>query len=342
MFQQHQGESLSEAWTRFKDLLQKVRHYGIGLWLQVQIFYDHVNPATRRTIGQSAGGKLRDKNIEESWALIEDLAIYDNKSWNDLRDFAKPVKAISLPHDVPNASDRRLIELENQVQRLMESHLAPKPYVQVTKSLLHVRFVVAPTTLNIAWKISSKLLLIMHPRVSTKREVHIGKLKLLEDFHVNDMEKDPTCPLLVAIGFLATAGAVIDCKKAKIAVGEGITRSIFRVEEIDLGVEYEIARDAELNPFKDVLVFRNMVQFLGTIAINLKGNIWESKELIEKKIDWNKPPKERDGAWHIKIELIDPNGEKFNKTFQSIPATRKLSEKENPREIIDLEHFHDS
>nr|GEW31351.1 zinc finger, CCHC-type [Tanacetum cinerariifolium] len=33
MFQQHQGESLSEAWTRFKDLLQKVLHYGIDRWL---------------------------------------------------------------------------------------------------------------------------------------------------------------------------------------------------------------------------------------------------------------------------------------------------------------------
>nr|GEV68922.1 hypothetical protein [Tanacetum cinerariifolium] len=30
MFQQHHGESLSEAWTRFKDLLQKVPHHGIN------------------------------------------------------------------------------------------------------------------------------------------------------------------------------------------------------------------------------------------------------------------------------------------------------------------------
>ncbi|GJY06963.1 MAK10-like protein [Tanacetum coccineum] len=35
MFQQHHGESLSEAWTRFKDLLQKVPHHGIDLWLQI-------------------------------------------------------------------------------------------------------------------------------------------------------------------------------------------------------------------------------------------------------------------------------------------------------------------
>nr|GFA84452.1 zinc finger, CCHC-type [Tanacetum cinerariifolium] len=33
MFQQHHGESLSEAWTRFKDLLQKFPHHGIDLWL---------------------------------------------------------------------------------------------------------------------------------------------------------------------------------------------------------------------------------------------------------------------------------------------------------------------
>ncbi|GJW09710.1 hypothetical protein Tco_1575537 [Tanacetum coccineum] len=98
--QKNNGESLSEAWTRFKDLLQKVPHHGIDLWLQ---------------------------------ALLEDLALYDNESWNDPRDFAKPVKAIALPQDVPSTSDRRLIELENQVQRLMEAHLAPTQPTQVNK-----------------------------------------------------------------------------------------------------------------------------------------------------------------------------------------------------------------
>ncbi|GJW99059.1 hypothetical protein Tco_0180867, partial [Tanacetum coccineum] len=98
-----------------------------------QIFNDHVNPVTRRTIDQSASGKLRDRNAEESWALLEDLALYDNKSWNDSRDFAKLVKAIALPQDVPSTSDRRLIELENQVQCLMEAHLAPTQPTQVNK-----------------------------------------------------------------------------------------------------------------------------------------------------------------------------------------------------------------
>ncbi|GJT97777.1 hypothetical protein Tco_1093295 [Tanacetum coccineum] len=55
---------------------------------------------------------------------MQDLALYDNESWNDPKDIAKPVKAIALPQDVFCTSGRRLIELENQVQRLMEAHLA--------------------------------------------------------------------------------------------------------------------------------------------------------------------------------------------------------------------------
>ncbi|GJT16539.1 hypothetical protein Tco_0875245 [Tanacetum coccineum] len=221
----------------------------------------------------SAGGKLRDQNAEESWALLEDLALYDNESWNDLWDFAKLVKAISLPQDVPSTSDRHLIELENQVQRLMEAHIAPKQHVQVNK-------------------------------ISSSCEICSGR------------------------GFLATTNAVIDCRKAKIAVGEGMTRSVFGVKETDPGEEeapywttlrkresyrprpsldgigaqtsyyarkefmdchlpeeWEIARDAQINPFKDFIVFRRMVEFLGAFPRNLKGNIWESEDLIDKPIN---------------------------------------------------------
>ncbi|GKC27663.1 hypothetical protein Tco_1034957 [Tanacetum coccineum] len=68
--------------------------------------------------------------------------------------------------------------------------------------------------------------------------------------------------------------------------------------------EWEIARDAELNPFKEIL------------------------DLIDKKIDWNMPPKEGDVAWNIKFEMIDSDGEKFDRIFQSILTTRKVSKKE--------------
>nr|GEU41168.1 reverse transcriptase domain-containing protein [Tanacetum cinerariifolium] len=83
-------------------------------------------PYHRRTIDQAVGGKLHDKNAKESKALLEDLALCDNESWNDPRDFAKPVKAVSLPQDVSSTSDRCLIELKNRIQCLIEAYLAPK------------------------------------------------------------------------------------------------------------------------------------------------------------------------------------------------------------------------
>ncbi|GJU76563.1 hypothetical protein Tco_1273633 [Tanacetum coccineum] len=61
---------------------------------------------------------------------------------------------------------------------------------------------------------------------------------------------------------------IVDCRKAKIAVGEGVTRRV------------GMARDAEINPFKDVLVFRRM----------------------------DKPPKDGDGECHAKIKIIDQDG----------------------------------
>nr|GEV44808.1 reverse transcriptase domain-containing protein [Tanacetum cinerariifolium] len=73
------------------------------------------------------------KDVLKLVALFEDLALYDNECWNDPRDFGKLLKAIYLPQDVLSTSDCRLIELENQVQHLMEAHLAPKQPIQANK-----------------------------------------------------------------------------------------------------------------------------------------------------------------------------------------------------------------
>ncbi|GJZ32160.1 MAK10-like protein [Tanacetum coccineum] len=152
-------------------------------------------------------------------------------------------------------------------------------------------------------------------------EVHIGKLQLLYVFYVIGMKKDPETPLLVGRGFLAIANVVIDCRMAKIAVGEGVTRSVFGVKGVDIGEEEALIRPP-----------------LGAIPIKLKRNMWESEDVIKNPINWDRPPKNEDGAWHSKIRLIDPGGEEFTKTLQSIPTTRKLSEREIPREIIDVDH----
>nr|GEX04339.1 MAK10-like protein [Tanacetum cinerariifolium] len=261
-----------------------------------------------------AGSKLRDLNPKESCAILEDLALYDNESWNDPRDFANPFKAIALPQDVSSTSDRRLIKLENQVQLLMEEHLAPTQPTQMNKITTPCEIYSGPHDTQYCME-NLEQAFVEYASSRTDKAggkwivkdvvVHIGKLKLLKDFYILDMKKDLETPLLVRRGFLAIDNVVIDCRMAKIVVGEGITRSIFSVKGIDLGEqeapywtthgkresykprpstdgigakppyyirkdfidchlpgEWEISRDAELNPFRDTLVFRRMVEFL--------------------------------------------------------------------------------
>ncbi|GJW33422.1 zinc finger, CCHC-type containing protein [Tanacetum coccineum] len=128
MLQQHHGESLSEACTRFKDLLQKVPHHGIDRWLQIQIFYDHVSRHLKCEIDRVAGVKLRNKDADESWEIIKDLALFDHEGGDETKEFVKPVKAISTPQGVSKTPDRRLLELEDQINFLLKgSRPTPAP-----------------------------------------------------------------------------------------------------------------------------------------------------------------------------------------------------------------------
>ncbi|GJY07488.1 MAK10-like protein [Tanacetum coccineum] len=94
-------------------------------------------------------------------------------------------------------------------------------------------------------------------------------------------------------------------KSYPIGIVKNVEVHIGRVKEIDIcdeEVPYWTTlgkqESYELRPSTDE------IEFLGAIPINPKRNMWESGVLVDKRVDWNKPPKGEDGAWHIRIELI--------------------------------------
>ncbi|GKC68519.1 MAK10-like protein [Tanacetum coccineum] len=98
----------------------------------------------------------------------QDLALYDNESWNDPRDFSKPFKAIALPQDVLSTYDHYLIELENQVQRLMEAHLALTQPTQVNKITTSCEIkLTAPLAANSAIRMPTNLRKSLRTSLST-------------------------------------------------------------------------------------------------------------------------------------------------------------------------------
>lgn len=55
-FRQNEEETFSEAWERFKKLLQKCPHHGLPHCIQMEIFYNGLNIATQGMVDASAGG----------------------------------------------------------------------------------------------------------------------------------------------------------------------------------------------------------------------------------------------------------------------------------------------
>jgi len=80
-FVQRDGESLYEAWERYKDLQRQCPHHAVPDWLLIQIFYNGLEQSVRISIDTATGGALMGKSIEAAKALLEEMAS-NNYHWS--------------------------------------------------------------------------------------------------------------------------------------------------------------------------------------------------------------------------------------------------------------------
>ncbi|GKC89004.1 hypothetical protein Tco_1149653, partial [Tanacetum coccineum] len=117
---------------------------------------------------QSAGGKLRDRNTEESWVLLEDLALYDNEIWNDPRDLSSQlVKAISFCPGFPSTPDRHLMRTPKSSPTLMKFNFLSKQPVQLNKDLFSCKILQWSHDTQNCKENHEQFLLITHLHVTT-------------------------------------------------------------------------------------------------------------------------------------------------------------------------------
>ncbi|KAH9679769.1 hypothetical protein KPL71_026264 [Citrus sinensis] len=73
-FHKLEDESLYEAWERFKELLRRCSHHGIPCCIQLETFYNGLNPSTRLMVDASANGALLSKSYTEAYEILERIA----------------------------------------------------------------------------------------------------------------------------------------------------------------------------------------------------------------------------------------------------------------------------
>ncbi|GJS21381.1 MAK10-like protein [Tanacetum coccineum] len=237
---------LSEAWTRFKDLLQKFPHHGIDRWLQIQKFYDHVSFHLKCEIDRAADDKLRNKNTDESWEIIENLALYDHEGLSPqpqaldttfearVRDYiAAHTKRMEIFENIifkqREEINGRMTEMFGLLKELTTSRTPEKARERPHRS--RVRRVMPYSTYT---KLTDERPAETHIRLSLASHSYIYPLGIAKDvlvkiaehvypvdFMILDIRENENRPFILGTSFLTTAMASIKFDTGTITLRSG-------------------------------------------------------------------------------------------------------------------------
>ncbi|GKA08772.1 putative ribonuclease H-like domain-containing protein [Tanacetum coccineum] len=151
--------------------------------------------------------------------------------------------------------------------------------------------------------------------------IQIGYQPYLVDVLILDIPIDKELPLLLGSPILRTCGAVIDIGRDTLEADDWL--SCFEVGRDEDGnpkygpvtplfldikddMERALAMDAYFNPFKNIIVFKKLIDFLGSLPFQLKNTDWRNEGYgTYKKV-------KGDEVWHAKFEVTTPSGRKFH------------------------------
>ncbi|GJS27518.1 putative ribonuclease H-like domain-containing protein [Tanacetum coccineum] len=227
-------------------------------------FYDHVSFHLKCEIYHAAGGKLCDKNANESWEIIENLVLYDHEGWNDSKEFVKPVKVISISQRTSKMPDQRLFELEDQINFLLKgSRPTPRPnsthvpqaYVEANRGRKNIvnNGVIDESIVEPRKSVEEKPLKVVDETKEVDDKLGITEDTLVDvagyvypvDFVILDIKEDEKRHCILGTPFLTTAKAVIKFDKGTITLRSGKSKiSFHRIPKslckIERGIKNEI------------------------------------------------------------------------------------------------------
>ncbi|KAG7572457.1 Integrase catalytic core [Arabidopsis suecica] len=125
-FTQKQFESICEAWERFKGYTIQCPHHGFKKASLLSTLYRGVLPKIRMLLDTASNGNFLNKDVEEGWELIENLALSDG-NYNE--DFDRSNRGIGDPDAKHNKEmiqalndkmDKFLLTQQKQVHYITE------------------------------------------------------------------------------------------------------------------------------------------------------------------------------------------------------------------------------
>ncbi|GAU48674.1 hypothetical protein TSUD_324710 [Trifolium subterraneum] len=123
-FEQGDGETLYDAWERFKLCLKKCPDHGIDDLQQMQYFTQGLRPQTRMLLDASTSGSLKNKDEVEAKELIETMTNNEYRAQND-RGAKKKAGILELDTNSVILAQMKLVtsQMEERIQSYIKSTL---------------------------------------------------------------------------------------------------------------------------------------------------------------------------------------------------------------------------
>ncbi|XP_021736997.1 uncharacterized protein LOC110703502 [Chenopodium quinoa] len=122
-FRQRGGESLCEAWERYKELQRQCPHHGIPNYQILQTFYGGLSPQSKTSLDAGAGGPIMSKREDEVESIIEDV-VRNYEDWyegeREATSSKGTVQSIEQTNAITNLSNQ-MAKMAKQMEELMKS-----------------------------------------------------------------------------------------------------------------------------------------------------------------------------------------------------------------------------
>ncbi|KAI3680669.1 hypothetical protein L6452_35442 [Arctium lappa] len=82
MFKQLDDEAIPDAWERFKELLRKCSHHGIPYCIQLETFYNGLNPMAKQMLDATSGGAFTAITYNDGYEILEKISA-NHGHWAD-------------------------------------------------------------------------------------------------------------------------------------------------------------------------------------------------------------------------------------------------------------------
>ena len=113
-FTQKQNERLYEAWERFKGYQTKCPHHGFKEASLLSTLYRGVLPKIRMLLDTASNGNFLNKDVEDGWELVENLAQSDG-NYNE--DYDRSIRTSTESDDKHR---REIKALHDKINKLLQ------------------------------------------------------------------------------------------------------------------------------------------------------------------------------------------------------------------------------